>query len=534
MSISSPPPPAAAGGDAAASSRMRRLLQRADTYRASGQLPAAVGSLEAALALHPEYTAGWLQLAELQLALGRHNAARGATLRALQGRLDSPLTALTLIRRLNALSESALIIDVARQLPPPMWDSARSLAEMSQELSLAGINELARTFARAAVARDRNHPPSLFMQATMDVFYGDLASAADHAERCIALIPADPGSHWLLSRLRLPDGGRRVDRLERLLAAPVTAEAESWLAYALHNELHDLGEHARAWQALERGCRAKRSLLRYSQADSDRLFDQLLQWRPDEAVADGHVDPSLTPIFVIGLHRSGTTLAERIVSGHSQVTAGGETYDIRAQLRRASGLHFGGELDPVIVEQRAGFDYRAIGQNYVAGMRWRAAGARFVTDKLPSNTVNVGFIARALPNARFIHLRRNPVDVGLSSLRTLFSHACPYSYDQAEYVAHYRNYRRLMDHWHAILPGRILDVAYDDLVQQPEATAAKIATFCGLEFEPQMVRIEKRSDAVSTASSVMMRDGIRRDRGRVWAAYETQLAPMIDALAGID
>ena len=223
-------------------------------------------------------------------------------------------------------------------------------------------------------------------------------------------------------------------------------------------------------------------------------------------------------------------MAERILSGHSAVTAGGETYDIRAQLRRASGLHFSGDLDAQVVRARHTLDYGAIGLGYLQGMAWRARGARCVTDKLPSNYFNVGFIARALPAARFICLSRDPIDVGLSSLRTLFSSACPYSYDQTEYVAHYRNYLRLMAHWREQFPDRILDIAYDELVNAPERSAARMAHFCGLDYEPAMVQIESRSDAVATASSVMMRDGIRRDRGRVWAAYEAQLQPMIEAL----
>jgi hypothetical protein len=214
------------------------------------------------------------------------------------------------------------------------------------------------------------------------------------------------------------------------------------------------------------------------------------------------------------------------------VAAGGETYDITAALRRASGVHCRGETDLRIIKARAGYDYRRIGKEFLDGMRWRAAGAPCITDKLPSNFLNIGFIARALPNARIIRLRRDPIDVGLSNLRTLFSTACQYSYDQMDFVDYFGRYEKLMQHWHAIFPGRILDVEYSDLVAEPEAMARRMAEFCGLPFEPAMVKIEERSDAVATASSVMMRDGIRKDRGKVWKAYETQLQPLIQAFGG--
>ncbi len=498
-----------------------------------GERAAAINSLQEALQLQPDHVPSLLQLAELQLAEGRHTAAREATLAATRGHIDSPRTALQLLRVLNTLSESAMMVQMAQQLPPPMWDSAKSLAEVAQELTLIGAHELARQFAQAALARDPNHPPSLYMCATLDVFYGDLAAAAAHAQRCLDIVPEDPSSHWLLSRTRLPGAEQRVARIEAALTRVPTGEPEAWLAYALHNELHDLREYPRAWAALERACRAKRSTLSYSTAEATALVDALCQWKIALTATGGHVDPQLTPIFVIGLHRSGTTLAERILSGHSAVTAGGETYDVRAQLRRASGLHFPGEIDPRVVQMRDRLDYRAIGAGYLQGMAWRARGAAMVTDKLPSNYFNVGFIAQALPAARFICLDRDPIDVGLSCLRTLFSAACPYSYDQQEYVAHYRNYQRLMAHWRTQFGDRILDVAYDDLVNAPEQTATRMAQFCGLDYEPGMVRIESRSDAVATASSVMMRDGIRRDRGRVWAAYEVQLQPMIAGLSAV-
>lgn len=529
------PNPAAAGipaADPVAESRFRRQLRRAEAYVASGQPDAAIASYEAALQLQPEHVSTLLHLAGLHLAAGRHNPARALVLQALRGHLDSPRTALHLVAMLYSISESGMIVDIARQLKPPMWDSAASLAEMAQNLSLIGAHDLAREFASASLARDPNNLAALNLLATTEVFFGELTSAAERVKHCLELDPNDSGAHWLLSRLRLPEAEKRVGRVEQLLERKQALDDEARLAYALHNELHDLRDYERAWPALERACRAKRSALAYDPAASVALFDSLYAWSPAECGhGDGYVDPRLTPVFVVGMHRSGTTLAERILSGHSRVAAAGETYDIPAALRRASGYHGSGVVDRRIIEARARFDYRQIGESYLQGVRWRAAGSPYVTDKLPSNFHNIGFIARALPQARIIHMRRDPIDVGLSNLRTLFSGACPYSYSQDDFVAYYRLYERLMAHWHALLPGRILDVDYAALVNEPQATAEAMARFCGLEFEPAMVQIEKRSDAVATASSVMMRDGIRKDRGKVWKVYERQLQPMIRALA---
>lgn len=508
----------------------RDQLLRAQAQADRGEEGAAIETLQRLIAADRDNVAALLLLGELELEQGRYNEGRAAAFAALQCRMDSPRTALRLIGLLGRLSESGVIMEMARQAPPPVWDSAQSLAEVSQALSLSGAHELGLQFARAAVERDPGHPPSQFMLATAELFHGNLQAAAELTERCLSRVPDHAGSHWLLSRLGLPGAERRIDRVRALLGRPLPDHDRAELGYALHNELHELGDYERAWEALEQACAAKRATLAYDPGQADALFAALRAWTPDEvAIGDGHADDRLVPIFVIGLHRSGTTLAERILGGHSRIAAGGETYDVRAALRRATGRNFAGELDKGAVEERAGLDYREIGFGYLHGIAWRAGGSKWVTDKLPSNYMNVGFIARALPHARFIHLNRDPVDVGLSSLRTLFSHACPYSYDQQDYVRHWRNYDALMAHWRQLLPDRILDVDYQELVEKPDEVAGRMARFCGLEQEAGMADIQRNTTAVSTASSVMMRAGIRRDRGHLWEHYCTQLRPMLEA-----
>ncbi|MCI1711895.1 MAG: sulfotransferase [Chiayiivirga sp.] len=320
---------------------------------------------------------------------------------------------------------------------------------MASQLSLVGALDLAREFARAAVARDPSHPAALSIHATQDVFHGDLPSAASHAERCLAYVPGDSGSHWLLSRLRLPEAERRIERIERELARNPGGEDEANLGYALHNELHDLKQYERAWVALER------ALPR--QAFHPRLQHRA-RHRPVCAAARvgcRRIGAGRWLHRVPARSRSSSSAsivpAPRWPNASSVVIRrwhkAARTYDIRAGLRRISGLHFRAESDPRVIAMRERIDYRGLGEHYLQGIAWRAKGKRYVTDKLPSNYLNLGFIARALPQARFVHLNRDPIDVGLSNLRTLFSHACPYSYDQAEFVAHYRLYLGLMEHW---------------------------------------------------------------------------------------
>ncbi|MFZ9872855.1 MAG: tetratricopeptide repeat-containing sulfotransferase family protein [Steroidobacteraceae bacterium] len=504
-------------------------IDKAERLISEGEIEAAAGVIRPVLSRNFGDTMALLLAADVEMGRERNDSARGFVGKALSSNLDGPRTALKLLQVLARLSESGLMIEIGRQIPPQQWDSAMSLSRVSQLLMSVGAFDAALVFAQAAVARDGKYQPGLYSLATLKTFFGEHQEAADLCRRCLALLPNDPSSYWLLSRLRQPGAGERIDQLKPLLASAVSSEDRAWLAYALHNELHDQGEIEASWSALSTACDAKRSKALPLIEKQNEIFDALRaadDWGSDRL---GHASTELRAIFVIGLHRSGTTLAEQILAGHSKVASGGETYDLRAQLRRVSTLHFRHELDTRVIGRRHDLDYAALGQHYLRGMTWRAAGKPYVTDKLPSNYFNVGFIARALPESRFIHLVRDPIDVGFSSLRTLFSHAAPYSYAQDDFTAHHRRYLELMTSWHARLPGRIMDVRYDDLVREPETMARRIAEFVGLDFEPGMIQLETRTGAVATASSVMMRDGIRKDRGKIWKPYERHLAPLINA-----
>ena len=488
----------------------------------------AAARLDVALSARPDDSSALLFKSEIELFSENNALARQFLERALTGHIDSPRTCLRLLRILSELSESGLMIQVCAQIPPNFWDSAASLSQVSHLLTGAGAYNEALKFAEAGVLRDDSHPPSLYALATLRTFFGDIGAAAELCGRVLKLIPNDPGAWWLLSRLRQPEPGKRIDQLKSLTIQYPDSDSTIWLNYALHNELHELGEFDAAWSALDSACRKKRLQVHTSKLNQLRLFEALM------SVDDWGTHPlaernseTICPIFIIGLHRSGTTLVEQILAGHSLVAPGGETYDIRAQLRRASKIHFSFELDQRLVDCRNDLNYEAIGRNFCRGLSWRSQGKRFVTDKLPSNYFNLGFIARALPDSKFICLARDPIDVGFSSLRTLFSHAAPYSYSQLDFINHQRAFNQLMHYWRRQFPSRILDVNYHDLTSAPELTAKRMTSFLKLSYEPAMVAVSSRTGPVATASSVMVRDGIRNDRGKVWMPYSRYLSQLI-------
>jgi len=167
-----------------------------------------------------------------------------------------------------------------------------------------------------------------------------------------------------------------------------------------------------------------------------------------------------------------------------------------------------------------------VGAGYLDGMEWRLGRERFFTDKLPSNFLNIGFICQALPQAKILHMVRDPVETCFSNLRELFSDACPYSYDQAELADYFLQYERLMQHWHRSHPGRILDVDYAALTQRPEEVLTSVTAFCGMEFQSSMLAPSQRSRGIATASAVQVREQVQAREIPKWAPYGELLQPL--------
>ena len=364
------------------------------------------------------------------------------------------------------------------------------------------------------------------------VLYQGRADAAEAAlEECLVRDPLFGPAHRALAKLRKQDQVKNhVDRLRNVLGRMGTAHPhQPFVCYALFKELDDLGDHDAAWLALAQGMQLRRAQLQYSAEADAALFEQL-QSVTFEPVS-GFEPTGPAPIFIVGMPRSGTTLLERILGSHAQVKDAGELTDFNCQLRWMCDQFGPARLDLPLAKAAMAVDWRELGQRYLEHTQWHAGDKQFYTDKLPANFLNVGFIVNALPQAKILHMTRDPMDVCFSNLKELFADAYPHSYDQTEMAQHYLRYRRLMSHWHQTFPGRVLDVDYAELVTAPDQVARDVLSFCGLPWQDNVAAIEKRSGAVATASSVQVREPIHNRFVAQWRPYAKPLQPLHDLLA---
>lgn len=412
----------------------------------------------------------------------------------------------------------------AERLPIPLLLAAAS--------SLSSLNEQRPALALLDEARrgDPDFPATLIARGHVLMYMGRFEDAAAELRRALVRAPQIAQTYWLLAQVsKAKPDDNRISRLRQLLGSARSPQDRALLGFALHKELDDLGEHAAAWQALEQACQTKRSALQYRKEQSRALIDALIEMQLPAPPVRKTVEAP-TPIFIVGMHRSGTTLLEQLLDAHPSVRGIGELYDFTSAMRDATDHHCMGVIDAVIVERAYSVDFSAVGRKYLEGIGWRLKGEACFTDKLPSNFLNIGFILRALPQARILHMVRDPMETCFSNLRELFSAANPYSYDQHELADYYAQYRRLMTHWHSAYPGRIFDVDYARLTSNPEATMREVASFCGLEYVDAMRSTASSSRPVATASAMQVRKEVAALTQPKWSAYEAQLKPLIGAL----
>ena len=472
-----------------------------NAFQDQGAFDRAAACYKAALICKPDY-------AEAHFNLG--NA------RHVQGKLDEALTVFG--RALAGQPDDA----------DAHYDRGNTLQEQGRlEEALAAYQRaLISSPALAGAYSNRGH-------TLKDL--GHFAGAEASYRRAIDLVPGNAKFHHGLAEIKRFDdaGDTQLVMMETQLAAiaDLPADAQSHLLFALGKAYDDLGERERSFGHLLAGNSRKRGLIRYDEAATLALFERIQVTFTAELLERKSITapPGDGPIFIVGMPRSGTSLIEQILASHGQVFGAGEL----PLFERTTTAFAGKGAFPEIAADLSADDLHRLGAHYRAALRRRIPAVTRITDKLPQNFLYCGLIHLALPNARIIHARRDPIDTCLSCFSKLFTLGHPYSYDLAELGRYYRHYASLMAHWRQVLPaGIMLEVAYEDMVGDVEGQTRRILDHCGLDWDEACLSFDKTERPVRTASATQVRQPIYTSSVGRWRPDGALLKPLIDELEG--
>ena len=430
---------------------LRALFRLSLLHARAGHFVTATALAERAIALEPARVDLLAHLARCLLMTGRREAARAVASRAL-----------TMPRA------DAVLLD--------------SLAVVMTQLD---EQDLAMELFDQAVALQPQLPSLYYNRALAQKHFGQLEGAERDFEQCLAFNPGHGLAHWALAEM-LPRGpsDNHVPRLraQLQLAAPGSVQEEVF-ALSLFRELDDLGRYDEAWPALARGIASRRGRALPAERNPRAISDALLR-----ACGEGFELPKSaraagTPVFIVGMPGSGVATLGRVLSRHSKVHHLGAFSPFTRLLSAAIGRDTLTPFDAKSIQAIARVDLEALGREYLAAVM-PTAGTKglLLCESRPTNYQLVPFIARALPNARFLHVTRDPIDNCLSILARPGAEASLPGHEPGRLASAYLDYRRIMLHWSELLPGRLMDVSYESLVEKPETVLRVVCASIGLRY----------------------------------------------------
>jgi tetratricopeptide (TPR) repeat protein len=534
-----------AGAPAEAERHYRDLLQRhprlGDAHNRLGNVLLAQGRGEEALAAYDEaiaidsghagfHTNRGNVLSELE----RLAEAEAAYRRALELQPDDPgihNNLGNLLRRRGKLADAESIARAGLARDERRTDLLMLLAATLREL---GRVDEAIERCREAVLIDPEQPEVHNALANALADGGQLEAADAAYRRALELRPDYTEAVYHLAILRRP-----ADPAAELAAVQARLERQGWstaeaasLYYAAGKLAADADEAPeRVFGYYREGARLRRETLDYDVGADERRFAAIARAFPRgriEALAGAGHDSDV-PVFIVGMPRSGTSLIEQILASHPRVHGAGERRDLGTVVADCDSRF--GKNFPEWVEALDGATAAEIGRRYCESLIDPATEADRVTDKLPGNFVHCGLIAAALPNARIVHVRRDPVDTCLSCFSYLFAGRQAFTYDLEELGRYYRAYHGLMAHWRETLsPERLLEIDYETLVAEPETEVAQLLTHCGLAWDDACLAFHRTERSVRTASANQVRQPLYASAVGRWRRYESELQPLLEAL----
>lgn len=470
--------------------------------RATGRSESAYSNFERALSCDPSRYDIGIELAQYCLGLNRYDRAR------------------ELLRRYVAMAKSS-----------PFY------LDMGAEVYFSmGMYEEAWPLYGAALRIQPNVTVVQMHRAACAVFLGKLDEARSIYRRIIEANPGHQRAHFELSKIdRATDDEHIKQMLEVADKNSSDPSRNIYLYYAIGKEYEDLEEWDRAFVNYRRAGDAVRRTSDYDVTEDVELIDAIIETCTEGWVRDGANDRAsdATPVFIVGLPRTGTTLTDRIITSHSQVESAGETQLLQMVLRNGTraGNHIGITVEQV--KRAANQSPASIADGYMSAVAHRLSGCPYFTEKLPENLLYLGFIAKAWPKAGIVHLRRHPMDACFAMYKQSYFR---FAYSLDDLANYYLAYDRLSRHWRQVLGQRIIEVSYEDLVSDLEGQMRRLLRLLGLRFEEACMNFETNRAPAATASAIQVREKIHGRSVGKWRKFEKDLAPLLGKLreGGVD
>lgn len=514
----------------------QQLLARVNRLAGQKQIIKALSAVKDIHIKHPDFAPAWLTGAFLYFQNNQVNEARHAIQKARKLEPDNALFAFQEMMMLDTLNHPAEALTIAQELVHNPMPDNRLNHQLAQFLEVNFAFEEAKIIYEHLKKSEPNNSRWLLKLAMIEQNFGRLNQAAELAQQALKINPDDADVLIFLSHLhKQTDSDNHINTLQKLSDNPrMSVNSRAKIYFALAKELEDCQHYAKSFKARKKGADLYRSGFQYD-VNEDLSFMRQLRHSYNTSFIFDKPDNTLgqQAIFIVGLPRSGTTLLDRIISSHSEVTAAGELKHFnRTMLHALQQNNHGRQLSRnEMVKATTQLDFEQLGKTYLNNAQTSCGHTARFTDKLPLNSLNVGLILKALPKASIIIMKRHPISVCYAVYKQLFyGQAYPYSYQLEELADYYIEHDILLSHWQQVGDGRIQTIYYEDLVQDLETQTRAVLSFLDLPWQDQCLEFHKNKQAVATASASQVRQKVYTDSVTMWQNYETELQPLISKL----
>ncbi len=514
----------------------QQLLTRVNQLAGQKKISEALKLAKTILRQHPKFANAWLTIAFLYFQTNQIDQARKALKKARTLEPNNAFFAFQEVMMLKSINKIGDALSIAKKL------ARTPLKDHRMNVALAHFLEVNYAFHEAKLLYTYLHkqqpdfsdwPAKLAM---IEQAFGNIDAAEKLAQEAISKKPNHANVHFFISHLKKQSKeSNHIDELKDIIKQrPGDKTNQSMLYFALAKELEDCGEYSESFKYRKMGADLFRSTLKYD-INSDLGFMQEIRKEFDtdffKDISSKSSDEK--PIFIVGLPRSGTTLLDRIISAHSDVTAADEiTHMNQGILQELSHQYRGKNLSRnELVRASKYINFKKLGLDYLDNARFARGTTPRFTDKFPQNSYYVGMILKALPGAKIIILQRHPVAVCYSIYKQMFHRdAYPYSYMLEELADYYIEHTKLLKHWQKMAGHSVKTVYYEELVSNLENQTKDILSFLDLSWQPECLNFHKNKQPTATASASQVRQKVYTDSVAMWQNYESELQPLISKL----